>query len=75
MDGAHSTYERPGTYKVLVGKPGGNETTWKTGRRWEDSIKMDLQDMGWRVMEWIYLVQDRVRWWALLHAVMYLLVP
>jgi len=44
-------------------------------RRWEDNIKMDIQDVGWRVMDWIYLVQDRVRWWALLHAVMNLRVP
>jgi hypothetical protein len=36
---------------------------------------MDLQDMGWEVMEWIELAQDRDRWQALLDAVMNLRVP
>jgi hypothetical protein len=43
-------------------------------RIWENNIKMDLQDVGWWVMEWIHLAQDRVKWWALLNAVMNLRV-
>jgi hypothetical protein len=36
----------------------------------EDNIKMDLQKVGWRGMDWIALAQDRDRWWALVSAVM-----
>ena len=32
-------------YKVLVGKPGGNRPLRRPGRRWEDNIKMDLQEV------------------------------
>jgi len=66
MDGACSTYEKPGTYRVLVGKPVGMRPLGRQRRRCEDNIKMGLQDVEWRVMEWIYVAQDRVRWWALL---------
>ena len=38
-------------------------------RRWEDKIKMDLQEMRWGGMGWIDLAQDRDRWWALVNAV------
>jgi hypothetical protein len=31
-------------------------------RRWENNIKMDLQNLGWRGVNWIDLVQDRDRW-------------
>jgi len=44
--------------------------------RWEDNIKMDLQEVGCGGMDWIELAQDRVRWWrALVNAVMNLQVP
>ena len=44
-------------------------------RRWEDNIKMYLQEVGCGVMDWIDLVQDRDRWRALVNAVMNLQVP
>jgi hypothetical protein len=75
MDGAGSTCDRLGTYWVLVEKPGGIRPLGRQRHRRESNIKMDLQDVGWRVMEWIYLAQERVRWWALLNAVMNLRVP
>jgi len=34
-------------------------------RRWEDSIKVDLQDVGWGGVDWVDLAEDRSRWWAL----------
>jgi len=40
---------------------------------WEDNIKMDLQDVGWR-MDWIDMAQNRDRWRALVHTVMNLRV-
>jgi hypothetical protein len=44
-------------------------------RRWEDNIKMDLQEVGWGGMDWIDMAQDRVRWRAVVSAVMNLRVP
>jgi hypothetical protein len=43
-------------------------------RRWEDNIKMDLQEVGWGGMDWIDMAQDRERWRALASAVMNLRV-
>jgi len=40
-----------------------------TRRRWEDNIKMDLQEVGCEGMDWIDLAQDGDRWWALVNAV------
>jgi hypothetical protein len=37
----------PGVYRVLVGKPQGKRPLGKSSRRWEDNIKMDLQEVGW----------------------------
>jgi len=44
-------------------------------RRWEDNIKMDLQEVGCEGMNWIGLDQDKDRWRALVNAVMNLRVP
>ena len=44
-------------------------------RGWEDNIKMDLHEMGCGGMDWIELDQDRVRWRAVVNAVMNLRVP
>ena len=59
---------------VLVGKPEGNRPLGRPRRRWEDNIKMDLQDVGCKGMDWIDLAQDRKRWRALVSAVMNLRV-
>jgi hypothetical protein len=62
--------ERRGVYRVLVGKPGRNKPLGTPRRRWEDNIKMDLQEVGCGDMECIELVQDRDRWRAVVIAVM-----
>ena len=43
--------------------------------RWENNIKMDIQEMAWRGMGWIDLAEDRESWRALVNAVMNLRVP
>jgi len=44
-------------------------------RRWEDNIKMDLQEVGCGGMDWIKLAQDRDRWRALVNPIMSLQAP
>jgi hypothetical protein len=61
-------------YRVLVGKTEGKRPLGRPRRRWEDNIRMDLQEVGCRGMDWIELAQDRDRWRALVNAVMNLLV-
>jgi len=39
--------ERRGVYRCLVGKPEGKIPRGRPSRRWEDNIKMDLQEMVW----------------------------
>ena len=58
-----------------MGKPEGKRTLGRPRSRWEDNIKMDLQEVGCGGMEWIELAQDRYRWRALVNAVMNLRVP
>jgi hypothetical protein len=48
-------------YRVLVGKPKEKRPLGRTWRRWEDNIKMDLQEEGCGGMDWIELAQDRDR--------------
>ena len=66
--------ERRGVYRFLVGKPEGKRPLGRPRCRWEDNIKMDLQEVGYCGMDWIGLVQDRDRWWALVNAVINLRV-
>ena len=56
-------------------KPEGRRPLGRPRPRWEDNIKMDLQEMGYGGMDWIDLAQDRDRWRALVTAVMNLRVP
>jgi len=50
-----------GVYRDLVGKTEGKRTLGISRRRWEDNIKMDLQEERCEVMDWIELAQDRDR--------------
>jgi hypothetical protein len=63
-----------GVYRVLLEKPEGKRPLGILKRRWEDNIKMDIQEVGCGVMKWIELAQDRDRWRALVNAVMNLRV-
>ena len=78
MGGACSAYggeERRGVYTVLVGKSEGKRPLGRPRRRWEDNIKMDLQEVGCEGTDWIELPRDRDRWRAVVNAVMNLRVP
>ena len=62
-------------HRGLVGKPEGKRPLGKPRRRWEDNIKMDLQEVGGGCGNWMELAQDRDRWRALVSKVMKLRVP
>jgi hypothetical protein len=75
MGGACSTHgEKRSAYTILVGRPEGRRPFGRPRRRWEDNIKMDLQEIG-SGMDWIELAQYRDRWRAVVNAVMNLRVP
>jgi hypothetical protein len=58
-----------------VEKPEKKRPLGRPRRRWDDNIKMDLQEVGCGRMDWIEITQDRDRWQALVKEVMYLRVP
>jgi hypothetical protein len=62
-------------YRVLVEKPEGKRPLGRPSCRWEDNIRMDLQEVGYEGMGWIVLAQDRDRWLASVNTVMNLRVP
>ena len=57
--------EGRGVHRVLVGKPEGKRPLGRPRRRWEDNIKMDLQEVRGGCGDWMELAQDRDRWRAL----------
>ena len=64
-----------GVHRVLVGKPAGKRSLGRPRHRWEDNIKMDLQEGGGGCGDWMELAQDRDRWRALVNMVRNLRVP
>jgi len=62
-------------YRILVRKHEVKRPFERTRLRWEDNIKMDLQEVGCRGMDWIELAQDKDRWPALVSTVMNLRFP
>jgi hypothetical protein len=76
MDRACSTHvEGRGLYRVLMGKCGGKRPLGRPRLRWEDNIKVDLQEVGCGGMDWIELAKDRDRWKVLVNVIMNLPVP
>jgi len=61
--------------RVLMGKTEGKRSFGRTRRRWDDNIKMDLQEVGWGCGNWMELARDRDRWRALVSMVMNFRVP
>jgi hypothetical protein len=70
MDEAYSAYgERRSIHRDLVEKLEGKRPLGRPRHRWEDNIKMDFQEVGWRGMDLIDLAQDRDKWRSLVNAV------
>jgi hypothetical protein len=67
--------EGRGVSRIWVGKPKGKGPLVRPRHIWKDNIKMDLQEVGCGVMDWIELAHDRYRWRALVNAVMNLRIP
>ena len=67
--------EGRGVHRVLVGKPEGKRPLGRPRHRWEDNIKMDLQEVRGGCGDWMELAQHRDRWRALVSTVMNLRVP
>jgi hypothetical protein len=61
--------EGRGMYRILVGKPEGKRSLGRPRYRWEDNVRMDLQEVECGCEDWIGLAQDRERWRALVCAV------
>jgi hypothetical protein len=61
-------------YRVLVGKPEGKRPLGRSRHKWEDGIRMDVREIGWRSVDRIQLAQDRDWWQALVNTVMNLRV-
>jgi hypothetical protein len=67
--------EDRGVHRVLVGKSEKKKSLKRPRRRWEDNIKMDLQEVGGGRGDWMKLAQDRDRWRALVGTVRNFRVP
>jgi hypothetical protein len=67
--------EERGVHRVLVGKPERKRSLGRPRRRWEDNIKMDVQEVGGVSGDWKELAQDRDGWRTLVSTVKNLRVP
>jgi hypothetical protein len=62
-------------HTFLVGNAEGRRPLGRPSNRWEDSIRMDLREVGWEGVDWMHLAQDRDQWQTLVYMIMNLLVP
>ena len=66
--------ESRSAFKIVTGKPTGNRPLGRPKRRWEDNIRMDLEEIGINAGNWVDLAQDRDYWRALVNAALNLRV-
>ena len=62
-------------FKILTGKPTGKRFLGSSRRRWEDNIRMELEEKCINAGNWVDLAQDRDYWRALVNAALKLRVP
>jgi hypothetical protein len=67
--------EKRNAYRILVGKAEVNRPIGRPRSRWMENIEIDLREIRWDGIDWIYLAQDRDQWRALVNTVMNLRVP
>jgi hypothetical protein len=76
MGGACSTNgEKRNANRMLVGKPEGKRPLGRPRRKWVDNIKLDHREIGWDIVDWIDVAQDRDQWRAIANTVLNLRVP
>ena len=62
-------------FKILTGKPTGKRLLGRPRRRWEDNIRIDIEEIGINAGNWVDSVEDRNYWRALVNAALNLQVP
>jgi hypothetical protein len=67
--------EERGVHRMLIGKPEGKRPMGRPRRKWEDNIKMDLQEVEGGRGDWMELAQDREGWQAVVSMVKNLRIP
>jgi hypothetical protein len=67
--------EKRNAYRIWWGKPEGKRSLGRCRRRWEDTIRMYFREIGWCVVFWIALPEDRGGWKAIVNTLMNLWVP
>jgi hypothetical protein len=65
----HVWRERRNAYRILVGKPESKRQIGGPRCRREENDKMDLKERRWQIVDWINMVQDKQKWWAVVIAV------
>jgi hypothetical protein len=67
--------ENRNAYRILMGKPEGKRPLRRSRRRWVYNVKMNIREIGWGGMDWIYLAKDRNQWSVLAKTIMNFQVP
>jgi hypothetical protein len=62
--------EMRNAYKIFVEKPEWKKSLGRLRRRWEDNIRMDVREVGWKDADWINPAEDAGQWRAVGNTVM-----